>query len=39
MQLGSPTLGKVNDDEAEKGMAYWDVFKMAKLEDLKAKVG
>ncbi|GMH37248.1 hypothetical protein BSKO_05121 [Bryopsis sp. KO-2023] len=38
IQLGSPTLGKVNEDEAEKGLVYWDVFKMAKLDVLKPKV-
>ncbi|KAG2491059.1 hypothetical protein HYH03_010505 [Edaphochlamys debaryana] len=36
-QLGSNTLGRVNDDDAEKGLVFWDVFKTAKLEGLKPK--
>ncbi len=36
-QLGSNTLGRVNDEDAEKGLVYWDVFKTAKLDSLKAR--
>ncbi|GLC33992.1 Dynein regulatory complex subunit 7 [Pleodorina starrii] len=36
-QLGSNTLGRVNDDDAEKGLVFWDVFKTAKLEGLKPR--
>lgn len=36
-QLGSNTLGRVNEEDAEKGLVYWDVFKTARLESLKAK--
>ncbi|KXZ51889.1 hypothetical protein GPECTOR_11g323 [Gonium pectorale] len=36
-QLGSNTLGRVNDDDAEKGLVFWDVFKTAKLETLKPR--
>lgn len=36
-QLGSNTLGRVNDDDAEKGLVFWDVFKTAKLEALKPR--
>ncbi len=27
----------MNEDDAEKGLVFWDVFKTAKLESLKAK--
>lgn len=37
MQLGSQTLGRVNDEDAEKGLVYWDVFKSARLEALKPR--
>lgn len=37
MQLGSTTLGRVNDEDAEKGLVYWDVFKTARLENLKSR--
>ncbi|MEW5310705.1 MAG: hypothetical protein WDW38_002476 [Sanguina aurantia] len=37
-QLGSNTLGRVNDEDAEKGLVFWDVFKAAKLEVTKMKV-
>ncbi|PNW72944.1 hypothetical protein CHLRE_14g612700v5 [Chlamydomonas reinhardtii] len=36
-QLGSNTLGRVNDDDAEKGLVFWDVFKTAKLDNLKPR--
>lgn len=36
-QLGSNTLGRVNDEDAEKGLVYWDVFKTCKLDSLKAR--
>ncbi|GFR42728.1 hypothetical protein Agub_g3646 [Astrephomene gubernaculifera] len=36
-QLGSNTLGRVNDDDAEKGLVFWDVFKTAKLDGLKPR--
>eukprot|EP00775_Hariotina_reticulata_P013287 gene13287-13418_t len=37
-QLGSATLGRsINDNDAEKGMVYWDVFKAAKLDAFKLK--
>ena len=37
LQLGSTTLGRVNDEDAEKGLVWWDVFKVAALEGLKEK--
>jgi hypothetical protein len=36
-QLGSTTLGRVNDEDAEKGVVWWDVFKAAKLDGLREK--
>jgi len=36
-QLGSNTLGRVNDEDAEKGLVYWDVFKSARLDLLKER--
>lgn len=36
-QLGSQTLGRVNEEDAEKGLVYWDVFKSARLDNLKAR--
>ncbi|GAX80447.1 hypothetical protein CEUSTIGMA_g7886.t1 [Chlamydomonas eustigma] len=36
-QLGSNTLGRVNEEDAEKGLIYFDVFKHARLDALKAK--
>jgi len=36
-QLGSNTLGRVNDEEYEKGLVFFDVFKNVKLNTLKAK--
>jgi hypothetical protein len=35
--LGSNTLGRVNDEDYEKGLVFFDVFKNAKLNSLKAK--
>lgn len=37
MQLGSNTLGRVNEEDVEKGLVYWDVFKTAKLDVLKPR--
>lgn len=37
MQLGSPTLGRVNDDDVEKGLVFPDVFKHTHLDTLKPK--
>ena len=37
MQLGSTALGKGSEDDVEKGLASWDVLKIAELERLKAK--
>jgi hypothetical protein len=37
LQLGSNTLGRVNDEDAEKGLVYWDVFKSARLDNLKER--
>ncbi|KAK9811814.1 hypothetical protein WJX72_010643 [[Myrmecia] bisecta] len=34
-QVGSPSLGFGLSDDSEKGMVAWDVFKCAKLADLK----
>ena len=36
-QLGSTTLGRANDEDTEKGLVYWDVFKAARLDNLKAR--
>jgi len=37
VQLGSNTLGRVIDEDAEKGLVYWDVFKSARLDSLKER--
>ncbi|KAL6761433.1 hypothetical protein V8C86DRAFT_3131553 [Haematococcus lacustris] len=36
-QLGSTTLGRANDEDVEKGLVYWDVFKAVRLENLKPR--
>lgn len=36
-QLGSNTLGRMNDEDYEKGLVFFDVFKSAKLDSLKPK--
>ena len=37
MQLGSNALGRANDEDAEKGLVYLDVFKHARLDALKPR--
>jgi hypothetical protein len=37
LQLGSQTLGRVIEEDAEKGLVFWDVFKSVRLENLKAR--
>ena len=37
VQLGSVTLGRVNEDDAEKGLVFPDVFKHARLDSLKPR--
>ena len=37
MQLGSNALGRANDEDAEKGLVYLDVFKHSRLDALKPR--
>eukprot|EP00798_Chlamydomonas_sp_ICE-L_P031206 gene31206-6355_t len=36
-QLGSNTLGRVNDEDFQKGLVFFDVYKVAKLDVLKPR--
>ena len=37
LQLGSNALGRANDEDAEKGLVYLDVFKHSRLDALKPR--